>query len=94
MYSTFKNHYYELFNNHHIYNINSIDNNTFTYYCQERKHNDKLEYYWIDNNMLCSETFLCKIKGIGNCSHNKCKMFYIPKIKDKKKSSLLEIMKY
>ena len=45
MYSTFKNYHSELFNYHHIYNINSIDNNTFTYYCQERKHNDKLEYY-------------------------------------------------
>ena len=84
----------ELFTNHHIYNIKSNDNNIFTGYCQERKHNNKLEYYCHDHNMLCCAACLCKIRGIGNGKHNKCRVCYMPKIKEIKKNTLSDNMKY
>jgi hypothetical protein len=89
-------HHSELFSNHHIYNISSDskENNIFTGFCQEKNHNIKLEYYCKSHNTLCCAACLCKIKGKGNGKHNKCKVLFIQNIKDKKKNTLSENMKY
>ena len=93
-----KNYHSKLFNNNH--KIINLDNNmckindTFSNICQEKNHNNKLEFYCKDHNRLCCAACLCKIKIKGNGNHKDCDVCSIKKITKKKKNQLIENIKY
>ena len=83
-----KNYHFELFEDHHLYDLNSNINELFTSYCKERKHNDELEYYCKTHNQLCCAACIAKIKGEGNGQHSNCNICFIKEIKNEKKDKL------
>ena len=78
-----------IFKNHHLYNIND-EGKIFTDFCQEKNHNNKLDYYCKNHNQLCCVSCLCKLDQKFEGQHKDCKVCYIEKIKDEKKDKLKE----
>ena len=76
------------FNNHHIENIDKIKNEIFTGFCQEKNHDNELNYFCKSHNELCCALCICKIKGKGNGEHKDCDICFIEDIKEEKKSKL------
>ena len=87
------NYHKGLSNEHPIYNIDKIGEETFTGFCQEEKHNIHLDYFCKNHNKLCCALCLCKIKGNGNGQHNDCDVCFIKDIKEEKKSKLKDNIK-
>ena len=82
-----------LFDDHPINNLDKITNETFTGFCEEEYHNNKLEYFCKNHNKLCCGLCLCKIKGKGKGQHNECDICYIEDIKEEKKNKLKDNIK-
>ena len=56
----------KLFKNyHHCFKLDKEINDLFTGFCQEKQHNEKLEYFCKEHNVLCCVSCICKIKGKG-----------------------------
>ena len=87
------NHHSELFDEHHLFNLDKNENEIFTGLCQEKKHNIELEYFCKTHNQLCCAACITKIKGGGNGQHTNCEICFIKEIKDEKKSKLKENIK-
>jgi len=87
------NHHSELFDEHHLFNLDKNGNEIFTGYCQEKKHNIELEYFCKAHNQLCCAACITKIKGGGNGQHTNCDICFIKEIKDEKKMKLKENIK-
>ena len=89
------NHHSQLFKNHKQYNL---DNNNiiklFSDICKKSNHNMKFQYFCEDHNVLCCAACISKIKTNGNGIHKFCNVYSIKKIKNKKKSKLVENIKY
>ena len=89
------NHHSQLFKNHKQYNL---DNNNiiklFSDICKKSNHNMKFQYFCEDHNVLCCAACISKIKTNGNGTHKFCNVYSIKKIKNKKKSKLVENIKY
>ena len=80
---------------HNWFNLgkNNGNEDIFTGFCKEEKHNTELEYFCKDHNELCCSSCLCKIKGRGKGQHSDCDVCHIIEIKEKKKSTLNENIK-
>ena len=76
------------FDNHHIENIDKMKNEKFTGFCQEKNHDNELNYFCKSHNELCCALCICKIKGKGNGEHKDCDICFIEDIKEEKKSKL------
>ena len=88
-----KNHS-ELFDNHHVINVDVNINGVFTGLCKEKKHSAKLKYFCKNHNILCCAACTSKTKGKGNGNHKDCNICFINRIKDKKKNELNDNIKY
>ena len=84
----------ELFEDHKIINLNIDKTKIFTGICKEKKHNDELEYFCKDHNILCCAACISKIKSKGNGNHKDCQICNIEEIKDEKKNKLKENIIY
>ena len=79
---------------HHIYNLDSNNQEIFTGKCYELNHKNDLEFYCKNHNQLCCAVCLCKIKTNGKGQHNECEVCLIKEIKDEKINKLKENIKY
>ena len=70
----------KLFEIHKIINLNVDENKIFTGICKEKNHNNELEYYCKDHNMLCYAACISKIKSKGNGNHADCQICNIEEI--------------
>ena len=71
-----------------FFNLDKNENEIFTGFCQEKKHNIELEYFCKTHNQLCCAACITKIEGGGNGQHTNCDICFIKEIKDEKKSKL------
>ena len=84
----------ELFDGHHINNINKKEQNIFSGLCTEPKHKMQLEFYCINHNKLCCAACLSKIKGGGHGQHFNCEVCSLEEIEHEKKNKLKNNIKY
>ena len=89
-----QNYHSELFENHHLYNINKNINEIFTGFCKEKGHNNLLRYYCKNHNKLCCGDCVAKIVGKEYGQHKDCDICLIREIKETKKTKLKENNKY
>ena len=89
-----KNHHSELFDFHHLHNIDKNINEIFTGFCKEKHHNKELSYFCKNHNTLCCAVCLCKIEDSGNGLHKSCDVCLLKEIKDEKRNKLIENKKY
>ena len=83
----------ELFDTHHIYNLNKNMKEIFTGFCKEKNHNKELNYFCKNHNVLCCAVCLCKIEDKGNGNHKNCEVFLINDIQEEKRKKLKENIK-
>ena len=88
-----KNHHSEIFEIHHLYNLDKDINEIFTGYCKEKYHNISLRYFCKNHNQLCCAECITKIKDEGFGQHQNCDVCLIKDIKDIKKNKLKENIK-
>ena len=78
----------KLCQNHQIFKLDKDLNEIFTGYCQEKNHNEKLEFFCKSHNKLCCVSCLCKIKDKGKGQHHDCEVCLLESIEDEKKAKL------
>jgi len=84
-----ENFHSQLLQFHHPYNLNNnIYEEMFTGLCKEEKHNEQLEFFCKDHNILCCGLCLCKLKKKGKGQHSECNVCAIEDIKEDKKNNL------
>ena len=83
----------ELLKNHHSYKIDKDIPEEFSIYCNEKEHNQKLEFFCKNHNKLCCVSCLCKIRDKRYGQHTDCDICYIKDIKNEKKSKLKDNIK-
>ena len=88
------NHHEQLFNNHHLNNLDKDVNEIFTNICKVNNHQNKFQYYCKEHNILCCAKCITKIEGEGNGLHKDCNICFIKNIKDEKRAKLTENIKY
>ena len=93
MYNKCSNHHQQLFNNHHIIDLNK-DNEVFINICKINKHQNKFQYYCKNHNILCCANCIANYEGEGNGLHKDCNISLIKNIKDEKNNKLNENIKY
>ena len=81
------------YDDHPVFNLKKINEETFTGFCKEKNHNIKFEYYYKNHNNLCCGLCSSKIKGRGNDQHNNCDICFIEDIKEEKKNKLKDNIK-
>jgi len=84
-----QNFHSEIFEDHKIINLNQLDE-VFIDKCKEDNHNDKLEFFCKDHNILCCLRCITKIEEEGYGQHFDCNVYHIKKIKDEKRNKLKE----
>ena len=82
------NNHSELFQNHNLIKLDKDIKFTFTGYCKEPNHLEKLEYFCKDHNILCCASCIAKIQGKGKGKHNNCNIVFIEDVKEEKKNKL------
>ena len=87
------NHHQALFKKHLIINF---DNNQdiFVDKCNENNHNDKLNFYCKNHNILCCAACITKIKANGFGQHKDCDVWFLQDIKEEMKNKLNDNMKF
>jgi hypothetical protein len=81
----------DLFEDHHLADIDKNVNEIFTGYCSENNHhNIALEYFCKTHNKLCCDACITKIKSEGKGQHSDCKICLLKEIKDEKNNLLKE----
>ena len=88
-----KNLHSELFELHHLYNLDKDINEIFTGFCKEKRHDIELIYFCKNHNQLCCVGYISKIKDEIFGKHKDCDICYIEEIKDIKKNKLKENIK-
>jgi len=83
----------ELFDSHHVYNLNKNLKEIFTGLCKEKNHNKELNYFCKNHNVLCCAVCLCKIEDKGNGLHKNCEACLINDIQEEKRKKLKENIK-
>ena len=83
------NYHDSLFENHQ-YSLNKNINEIFLDICKEENHQNKLEYFCKNHNILCCAFCITKIEGHGNGQHKNCEVCFIEDIKEEKKNRLKE----
>ena len=81
-----KNFHSELFEMHHLYNLDKNVNEIFTGYCKQKEHYNKFRYFCKNHNQLCCGDCITKIKDEIFGQHKDCDICYIKEIKDIKKN--------
>ena len=84
-----QNFHSEMFMDHKIINLNKLDE-VFIDKCKEDNHNDKLEFFCKDHNILCCGFCITKIKDEKYGKHHDCNICYLKDIKDEKRNKLKE----
>ena len=85
-----QNYHSELFENHHLYNINKDMSELFIDICQLKNHHIKFEYFCKSHNILCCSFCITKIKSELNGQHSDCDVCLLKDIKIEKKNKLKE----
>ena len=75
--------------NHKVINLNQKDE-IFVDKCKEENHNDKLEFYCKDHNILCCLACISKFKDEKYGQHSDCNFKHIDDVKDEKRNKLKE----
>ena len=78
----------DLFESHHLYNLDININSIFTGFCNETEHHVELEYFCKTHNIFCCAKCISKFQNNGNGKHAKCDVCLIKDIKDEKKEKL------
>ena len=78
-----------MFFDHKTINMNE-KNEIFIDKCKEENHNDKLEFYCKEHNILCCAACTSKIKNKGYGQHFDCNVSHIDDIKGEKRKKLKE----
>ena len=89
-----QNHHSELFDFHHIYNLDKDINDLFTGFCKEKQHNKELNYYCKNHNILCCAVCLCKIEDNGYGLHKNCEVCTLKEINEEKREKLKQNIKW
>ena len=89
-----QNHHCELFDFHHIYNLDKDINDLFTGFCKEKQHNKELNYYCKNHNVLCCAVCLCKIEDNGYGLHKNCEVCTLKEINEEKREKLKQNIKW
>ena len=76
----------KLCKHHHWFNLGKNINETFTGFCTEENHMEKLEYFCKSHNKLCCGFCITKIKGKEKGQHKDCDVCFIEEIKEEKKN--------
>ena len=74
-----KSYHSELFDNHHIYNLDTNLSEVFTGICKEPEHKDELKYYCKNHNILCCAACISKIKDKKDGQHKDCNVLSLMK---------------
>ena len=89
-----QNHHSELFEKHHLYNLDKNISDIFSDICQLENHFIKYEYFCQTHNQWCCAACIAKIKNKLYGQHTDCKVCLIKDIKDEKKNKLNENIKF
>ena len=89
-----ENFHSDLCPNHNLINVDKDINESFTGFCKEKEHFNKLKYFCKNHNQLCCAACIAKIKGEGDGQHADCDICLVEEIKLIKKSKLKENIKY
>ena len=81
------NHHKDLFEDHQQINIENNLSEIFIDTCKENGHNNKLEFYCRNHNILCCIYCASIIEENNYGQHKKCEVCTIEKIKDEKKKN-------
>ena len=87
------NHHQWLFKNHLTNNLDE-DKEIFIDKCQEKNHNDKLEFFCKNHNKLCCLACISRIEINNYGQHKDCDVCIIQDIKEEKKNKLKDNIKY
>ena len=88
-----QNHHSELFEHHHLYNLDKNIKDIFTGFCKEKKHNKELNYFCKNHNILCCAVCLCKIEDNGYGLHKNCDVCTLNEIDKEKRDKLKQNIK-
>ena len=89
-----QNFHSELFDNHHLFNLDKNINEIFTGFCQDKNHHQELKYFCKNHNKLCCASCLCKIIDDVNGYHCNCEVSLIKDIQEEKRNKLKENIKW
>jgi len=89
-----KSYHSELFDNHHIYNLDKNLSEVFTGLCKEPGHKVELKYYCKNHNILSCAACISKIKDSKDGQHKDCNVVKLDEIKEEKRKILKENIKY
>ena len=84
-----QNYHQEILEDHKIIKLNQLDE-VFIDKCKEDNHNDKLEFFCKDHNILCCSRCITKIEEEGYGQHKDCNVCHVKKIEDEKRNKLKE----
>ena len=82
-----------LFGEHHTYSLDKDLKDIFTGFCKEESHNNELNYFCKDHNLLVCANCISKIKTRGNGKHCDCNVCDINDICEEKKKNLVNKIK-
>ena len=81
-----------LFGEHHTYSLDKDLKDIFTGFCKEESHNNELNYFCKDHNLLVCANCISKIKTRGNGKH--CDSMFVilmTFVKKKRKTWLIKL---
>ena len=92
MYNKCESFHSKLFKKHNKITLdkNKDISETFTVFCKEKNHLDKLDYFCKTHNILCCSGCISKIKLIDKGQHNDCENCSLEDIKESKEKILKE----
>ena len=83
-----ENYHSEIFQNHHVFQLDNDINELFTRFCKEKNHKNELYYFCKDYNILCCPICIAIIKTRENGKHHDCNVSNINDICYDKKENL------
>ena len=78
----------KLLKNHKTTKIGNNIEEIFIGFCKEKNHNNELDYFCRNHNVLCCAACLCKLKNKEFGQHKDCDVVYLEEIKDEKMNKL------
>ena len=86
------NHHKEIFEDHHLYNLDKNIDDIFTGFCIENNNNIfDLNLFCKTHNKLCCVTQASKYEMQGNGQHKNCEIYILDNIKEEKRNNLKKI---
>ena len=85
-----ENHHSNLFENHHQIKLDKDINDIFIGICSIPNHNNELEYFCKNHNLLCCVACISKIKKKGKGQHSSCDVCLLEEIREEKIKKLKE----